>query len=83
MEDADYAQETINNSKQILSSESTLALLSQANIRSQSMLRLLYARIDREWDFTPKNNEENSDDKRFSPLQQSLIDVDDDNSLRT
>ena len=83
IEDADYAQESVNNSKQILSSESTLALLSQANIRSQSMLKLLYARVDREWDFKAKTNEETYEDKRLIPLLQSLIDLDDDNSLRT
>ena len=83
IEDADYAQESVNNSKQILSSESTLALLSQANIRSQSMLKLLYARVDREWDFKAKTNDETYEDKRLIPLLQSLIDLDDDNSLRT
>lgn len=83
LEDADYAQESVNNSKQSLLSESTLALLSQANIRSQSMLRLLYARIDREWDFSSKGNDEKDKTDRYSPLQQSLIDVDSEESLRT
>ena len=50
-EEADYAEESAKNTAQGILMESSLALLSQANIRSQSMLRLLYGRIDKEWDY--------------------------------
>ena len=80
-EEADYAAESTKNTTQGILMESSLALLSQANIRSQSMLRLLYARIDKEWEFSSRANEEDSD--RLGALRQSLIKSDEDDSLRT
>ena len=80
-EEADYAAESTKNTTQGILMESSLALLSQANIRSQSMLRLLYARIDKEWEFSSRANEEDSD--RLGALRQSLIQADEEDSLRT
>ena len=80
-EEADYAAESTKNTTQEILMESSLALVSQANIRSQSMLRLLYARIDKEWEFSSRANEEDSD--RLGALRQSLIKTDEDGSLRT
>jgi len=80
-EEADYAEESARNTTQGILMESSLALLAQANIRSQSMLRLLYARIDKEWEFSSRAKEEDSD--RLGALRQSLIEIDDEDSLRT
>jgi len=80
-EEADYAAESTKNATQGILMESSIALLAQANLRSQSMLRLLYTRIDKEWEFSSQANDKDSE--RLGALRRSLMGIDEEDSLRT
>jgi flagellin len=80
-EEADIPAESIRNATQGILMESSLALLAQANTRSQSILHLLYARVDKVWESPSQDKEKNSD--RYVGLRQSLIGDDEEESVRT
>jgi flagellin len=83
IEDLDYASESVKKSKQAILMDGALALLSQANTRSQSALNLLYAKIDQEWEFASKANTDEQRNSKYNPLKQSLLIQKDEDALRT
>lgn len=83
LEDLDYASEIVKKSKHDILMDHSLALLSQANIRSQSTLRLLYAKIDQEWEFSSRDPEHEQRSSKKDPVDKSFLSKDDEDTLRT
>ena len=82
IEDVDYPAEAVKKMKQEILMDRSVALLSQANIRSQTTLRLLYAKIDQEWEFASKANKDEQRDSKALPFEQASVSRNDEDSLR-